>query len=297
VRLDYRIRRQSDHASPEFRHHHSPEILELADWLHQFGVTHLAMESTGVYWRPIYELLEGQFTILVVNAQHVHSLPGRKTDVGDAQWLGDLLRHGLLKPSFVPPRPQRELRELVRHRRNLVQRRSQVINELQQTLELANIKLSSVVSDITGVSATEMLEKLLAGQADPELLAELARGRLRKKKEMLTKALTGRVRDHHRIILAQQLAEIGSLEEDVQAISNEIARRTAEHQELISRLDEIPGINRRVAEIILAEMGTHPEVFGNDPKRAMAWAGVCPGNNESGGKRRVSPGAFEATAT
>jgi transposase len=264
----------------------TPDLQELVRWLQGLSVSHIAMESTGVYWRPVYEILEEAFSIIVVNAQHVHALPGRKTDMADAEWLGDLLRHGLLKPSYVPPRWQRELRELVRFRRNLVQRRAQVANELQKTLELANIKLASVVSDITGVSATEMLQHMVAGTGNPESLSELGRGALRKKKEALARALTGRLREHHRVILTQQLAEISSLEEDIRAISDEIQKRTQEHQALIERLDEIPGVNRRVAEVVIAEMGVNPKVFDDNPKRAMAWAGVCPGNHESGGKRR-----------
>lgn len=263
----------------------TPELQELAQWLHTLGVTHVAMESTGVYWRPIYEVLEDGFTLVVVNAAHAHVLPGRKTDTGDAEWLGDLLRHGLLKASYVPPRWQRELRELVRYRRNLSQRRTQIVNELHKTLELANLKLASVVSDITGTSATAMLQQLVAGQCDPKLLSELSQGSLRKKKEALCRALTGRVRDHHRFMISQHLAEINGIEEDIRIISEEIERRTVEHQALIDRLDAIPGINRRVAEIIIAEMGTNPAVFGNNAERAMAWAGVCPGNNETGGKR------------
>ena len=272
-------------------HHQSfgattPDLLRLSDWLQAHQVTHVAMESTGVYWRPVYEVLEEQLTLLVANAEHVKKVPGRKTDVGDAQWLGDLLRHGLIRPSYVPPRPQRQLRELLRHRRSLVQRRAQVVNELQKTLELANIKLAGVATDITGVSATEMLQGLLAGQSDPALLAELARGKLRQKKEQLTKALTGRLREHHRLMLTQQLGEIHALEEDIELISAEIARRLAQQQEIIDRLDDIPGVNRRVAETIIVEMGTDPKVFGGDVKRAMAWSGVCPGNYESAGKRK-----------
>src|SRR5215213_1175749 len=242
----------------------TPDLLSLQDWLHSFEVSHVAMESTGVYWRPVYEVLEESFTLLVVNAEHVRKVPGRKTDVSDAQWLGDLLRHGLLKASYVPPRPQRELRELLRHRRNLGQRRAQVVNEVQKVLELANIKLASVASDVTGASATDMLQALLRGQCEPSELAELARGRLRKKKEQLVKALTGKVRDHHRIVLSQQLAEIQALEEDMDVLSGEISRRLSHEEELINRLDEIPGVNRRVAETIIIEMGTDPKIFAGD---------------------------------
>ncbi len=271
----------------------TPELMELAQWLAGLKVSQLARESTGVYWRPVYEVLEKGLRVMVINAQHVQALPGRKTDVGDAEWLGDLLRHGLLKSSYVPSRWQRELRELVRHRRNRVQRRAQVVNELQRLLDLANIKLAGVVSDITGVSATEMLDHLVAGDTDPVALSQLGRGSLRKKQAALAQALTGRLRDHHRLILDQQLAEISGLEEDILTLSQEIERRTGTHSELIERLDKVPGINRRVAEVIVAEMGVDTKVFGDDPARAMAWAGVCPGNHETGGKRRpvkVRPG-------
>jgi transposase len=180
----------------------TPDILSLGDWLRERQVTHVAMESTGVYWKPIYHLLEGNFELLVVNAHHVKALPGRKTDVKDAEWICDLLRHGLLRGSFIPPRPQRQLRELTRHRANLVGRRAQVVNELQKCLEGTNIKLASVVTDITGVSATEMLQGLLNGQTDPASLAALARGPMKSKKPLLEKALQGKVEAHHKLILS-----------------------------------------------------------------------------------------------
>lgn len=262
----------------------TPEILALSDWLKNWGVTHVAMESTGVYWRPIYQLLEGQFELLVANAQHIHRMPGRKTDVTDAEWVADLLRHGLISPSFVPPQTQRDLRELTRHRSNTTARRAQCINELHRTLEGTNIKLSSVATDITGVSATDMLQHLVAGQTDPEVLAQLARGVLRKKIPELRRALQGVVRPHQQLILSHLLADIEMFDEQVRALDAEIAQRLVSDQELIERLDEIPGVNRKVAEVIVAELGTDMARFGS-ASRAAAWSGMCPGNRESGGRR------------
>jgi transposase len=260
------------------------DLLALSDWLKSQGVSHAAMESTGVYWRPIYQLLEGQFTLLVANAQHIKRMPGRKTDVTDAEWLADLLRHGLIAPSFVPAPPQRELRELTRHRSNVTGRRAQCVNEVHRTLEGTNLKLSSVATDITGVSATLMLEALLAGQTDPDTLAELARGTLRKKIPQLRQALQGVVRPHQQLILSQLLADIKACDEAIEALNAEIAQRLEKEQELIERLDEISGVNRKVAEVVVAELGTDMKRFGRAP-RAAAWSGLCPSNRESGGRR------------
>lgn len=262
----------------------TPDILALSDWLKSHQITHAAMESTGVYWRPIYQLLEGQFTLLVANAQHIKRMPGRKTDVTDAEWLADLLRHGLIAPSFVPAQPQRELRELTRHRSNVASRRAQCINEVHRTLEGTNIKLSSVATDITGVSATDMLQQLLAGQTDPNVLAELARGLLRKKIPQLQKALQGTVRAHQQLILSQLLADIAACDEQIQALNDEIAGRLQTAQEVLERLDEIPGVNRKVAEVVVAELGTDMKRFGS-ASRAAAWSGMCPANRQSGGRR------------
>jgi transposase len=270
------------------------DLLALSDWLRSHGVTHAAMESTGVYWRPIYQLLEGQFTLLVANAQHIHRMPGRKTDVTDAEWLADLLRHGLIAPSFVPAQPQRELRELTRHRSNVAQRRAQCVNELHRTLEGTNIKLGSVATDLTGVSATAMLQQLAAGVNDPELLAELARGGLRKKIPQLRKALQGTVRTHQQLILSQLLADIECCDEQVTVLNGEIASRLQAEQELIERLDEIPGVNRKVAEVVVAELGTDMKRFGS-ASRAAAWSGMCPGNRESGGRRYRARSRFGNT--
>lgn len=268
------------------------DLLALGDWLKAHGVTHAAMESTGSYWKPIYNLLEGQVELLVVNAQHIKAVPGRKTDVKDAEWIADLLRHGLLRGSFIPPKPQRELRELVRHRANLVGRRAQCVNELHRTLESTNIKLGNVVSDLTGVSATEMLQAMVAGQTDPAVLAEMARGKLKEKKEVLQKALVGKVEAHHRLIVSQLLVDIGSYDEQVEEVGQMIGKRLADQQELLDRLDEIPGVNQRVAQVIAAEVGTTVERFPT-ARHLVSWAGICPGNNQSGGKRRnghIKPG-------
>lgn len=263
------------------------EILTLADWLQEHGVSTVAMESTGVYWIPIYNLLEDRVELLVANAQHMKAVPGRKTDVSDAEWIAQLHRHGLLRGSFVPPKPQRQLREWVRHRTHVVERRNQSINELQKVLETANIKLASVVSEITGVSAMEMLAGLLAGEHSPEVLAELARGRLRDKKPQLAAALTGRLEAHHRFILSQLLAHISFCEEQIRELDEQIARQMRAYEEVLARLDEIPGVNRRIAQVLVAELGTDMSRFG-DAAHVVSWAGMCPGNHQSGGKRRCS---------
>ena len=265
----------------------SDDLLALGDWLQSLGVKEVAMESTGVYWKPVYQLLEDRFALWLVNAQHVKGVPGRKTDVSDAQWLGDLLRHGLLRRSFVPPRAQRELRELTRHRSSLVGKRAQAANELQKVLEGTNLKLGSVVSHITGVSAVAILEALLDGQRDPEALAELAKGRLRTKRAELQRALRGEMQPHHKLIVAQLLADLSFLEEQIAELSEEIGRRVAAHQQELARLDGIPGINQRIGEIILAEVGPDMSPFPS-AAHLCSWAGVCPGNDQSGGRSRSS---------
>jgi transposase len=283
------VNRQDGQVQPEKRTFGTTtgEILAMAEWLKSLEVTSVAMESTGVYWIPVYNLLEGSFELLVVNAQHMKAVPGRKTDLSDAEWIAQLHRYGLLKGSFIPPKPQRQLRELVRHRTNVVERRTQSVNELQKVLETANIKLASVVSEITGVSATEMIEGLLKGKLGPAALAELARGRLRDKKPQLVKALEGQLAPHHRFILSQLLADIQFCEEQMAELDVEIRIQMKEHEELIQRLDEIPGVNRRVAEVLIAELGTDMSRFG-DASHAVSWAGMCPGNNQSGSKRRTA---------
>jgi len=263
----------------------TPDILALADWLRGLGVKEVAMESTGVYWRPIYQLLEESFQLLVVNAAQVKRMPGRKTDVTDAEWLAELLQHGLLAASFVPPQAQRELRELTRHRTNLVEKRTQAVNELHRTLEGTNLKLSSVATDITGLSAMRMLEALLQGEmTDPNLLAELAVGRLRRKIPQLQKALQGRIREHQRLILSQLLVDIELFDEQVEQVSGMIEQRLTEQTQLLARLDAIPGVSRRTVEVVLAELGADMKRFPN-ARHAAAWAGMCPSNKESGGRR------------
>ncbi len=262
----------------------TPDLLAMSDWLASLGCTHVAMESTGVYWKPVYNLLEGCFALLVVNAQHIKAVPGRKTDVKDAEWIADLLRHGLLRGSFIPPAPQRELRELTRFRAALVQERATAVNRLQKVLEEANIKLASVVTNVVGVSARMMLEGLLAGQTDTTLLAELARGRLREKRAELAKALEGRMRPHHRLLVTESLAHLDYLEETIKRLSAEVEARLRPFQAEIERLDTIPGVNRRIAEVVLAEVGEDMSRFP-DAKHLCSWAGVCPGNSESAGKR------------
>jgi transposase len=261
------------------------DLLALADWLQAVGCTHVAMESTGVFWKPVYNLLEGQFTLLLVNAQHIKAVPGRKTDVKDCEWLADLLRHGLLKPSFVPDRAQRELRELTRYRTTLVGERSAEINRLQKTLEGANIKLAAVASSIVGKSAREMLDALVAGASDPAALAQLARGRLREKLPQLEQALQGQFAAHQRFLVAQQLAHLDYLDEAIERLSTEIAERLHPFEVTLTQLQTIPGVGRRAAEIIVAEMGTDISRFPSAGHLA-AWAGMAPGNNESAGKRR-----------
>jgi len=263
------------------------DLLALGDWLASLGVQQVAMESTGVYWRPVYQLLEERFALWLVNAQHVKAVPGRKTDANDAQWLGDLLRHGLVRRSFVPPLPQRELRELTRHRTSLVGKRTQAANELQKVLEGTNLKLASVVSHVTGVSARAILDALLAGQGDPAVLAELAQGRLRRKRAELQRALQGTLRSHHRLLVAQLLAELDFLEEQITEVSAEIAQRLLPQQATLARLDDIPGVNQRIGEIVLAEVGEDMSRFPSAP-HLIAWAGVCPGNDQSGGRQRSS---------
>jgi transposase len=261
------------------------DLLELSDWLAAAGCTHVAMESTGVYWKPIYNLLEGAFTPLLVNARHIKSVPGRKTDVKDCEWIADLLRHGLLRGSFVPERPQRELRELNRYRTTLVRERSAEVGRLQKTLEGANIKLASVATDIMGKSARQMLKALIDGSTDTSAMAQLARGKLRAKIPQLERALQGCSGAHQRFLIAQQLAHIDFLEETIEQLSAEIAERMGPFGEAIERLETIPGVGRRTAEAILAEIGADMSRFPTY-RHLASWAGMCPGNNESGGKRR-----------
>jgi transposase len=261
------------------------DLLELLDWLQQAGCTHVAMESTGVYWKPIYNILEGHLEVVVVNAQHLKGVPGRKTDVKDSEWLAECFQLGLLKASFIPPAPVRELRDLTRYRTSLIRERARTANRLQKVLEDANIKLAGVATDIQGVSAWAMLEAIVAGTTDPEALADLAKGLLRKKREQLVAALSGRVKPHHRFLIAEHLSQIEYLEESIQRISAEVGERLRPFELAVKRLDSIPGISRQTAEVLLAEMGWDMSRFPT-AKNLASWAGMCPGNNESAGKRR-----------
>ncbi len=259
-------------------------LLALADWLQEAGCTHVALESPGVYWRPVYNLLEGQFELLVVNAQHIKAVLGRKAGVKDAAWIAELLRYGLLRGSFIPSKPQRELRELTRYRSTLVPDHARALNRLQAVLEDANLKLASVVTDIYGASTRAMLAAILAGQRDGEALAELARGHLRAKRDQLREALAGRVTAHHSFLLTEHLSTLEYLDEAIARLSAAIDQRLTAEQAAITLLDTIPGVGQRAAEILIAEIGTDMSRFPS-AKHLASWAGRCPGNHESGGKR------------
>lgn len=258
------------------------------DLLLSLQVTHVAMESTGVYWKPIYNVLEGHFTLFVVNAQHIKLVPGRKTDVKDAEWIATLLRHGLLHPSFVPSHEQRILRDLTRYRTSIIQERARTIQRLQKILEDANLKLSSVVSDLTGVSALAILHALLDGVTDPNLLAQLARGRLRAKRDLLAQALAGTLQPHHCFLVTEQLALIDALDESIAHLNTQIAEQLHPFEDLCTLLCTIPGIGRRLAEILLAELGPDMSHFPS-ARHLASWAGMCPGNRQSGSKRFKCP--------
>jgi transposase len=276
------------------------DILAMADWFASLGVTHVAMESTGVFWKPIYNLLEGRFEVWLCNAHHIKQVPGRKTDVKDCQWIAQLLQLGLLRPSFVPPRPLRDLRDLTRHRAQLTDEKTRTANRIQKVLEDTNIKLSSVASDILGVSGRAMLQVIIAGDAlpPPEVLADLARGRLRKKLRELREALRGKVTDHHRFMLRQLWDQLTFVEKQIagltarigEVMENEDATRKEgdpgiPFADAVALLCQIPGVSTLTADNILAEIGTDMTRFPT-AKHLASWAGICPGNNESAGKRK-----------
>lgn len=262
------------------------ELLSLSDWLHECRVTQVAMESTGVYWKPIYNLLEGdEFELWLVNARDFRAVPGRKTDIQDAQWLGDLLRHGLLRRSFVPAKAQRELRELVHYRRSLIEERSREFNRLEKVLEGANVKLGAVASKLTGKSVRLMLEAMVAGESDPEKLAALAQGRLRQKHTELVQALHGILGGHQRFMLKEQLGHLTELDERITRLNAEVEERLRPFAQELERLQTIPGVGPTIAQELAAEMGLDMSRFASS-QQLTAWAKLAPGNNESAGKRK-----------
>jgi transposase len=261
------------------------DLEQLRGWLVERGVTHAAIESTGVYWKPVFNLLEGHLTVVLANAHHVKAVPGRKTDVRDSEWLLDLLQHGLIRGSFIPDAPIRALRDLTRHRTSLIEDRTRALNRIQKVLEDANLKLAAVASEILGASGRAMLEALIAGQTDPEALAELARGALRRKRPALVEALRGRVQEHHRLLLRTLLGQVDHLTGAIDALSAEIRRRLEPYAAAVGLLCSIAGVQRRVAEVVLAEIGTDMGRFA-DARHLCSWAAICPGNHQSAGKRR-----------
>jgi transposase len=261
------------------------DLLALADWLRTCGVTHVAMESTGVYWKPVWHILEGQFELLLVNAQHVKAIPGKKTDRRDSEWLAELLQHGLLKSSFVPPEPIRELRDLTRYRVTLCQECNRIANRIQKVLEDANLKLASVATDPLGASGRSMLKAIIGGEQDVTKLADMARGRLRQKLPMLQAALEGQVSQHHRFLLQELLDHLGFVEGKISRLEGEIATRLRPFEDMVRRLCTIPGVDRVSAWGIISEIGLDMNQFP-DARHLASWAGLCPGNWESAGKRR-----------
>jgi transposase len=261
------------------------DLLELAAWLRVCGVTQVALESTGVYWKPEWNLLEGQFEVLLVNAQHIKAVPGRKTDQKDSEWIADLLQHGLLRASFVPPTPTRELRDLTRYRASLAQEINRIAKRVQKVLEDANIKLASVATDTLGASGRLMLEAMGKGEPDSQRLAEMAQGKLRNKIAELERALEGRVSSHHRFLLRELLDHFYFVESKMRRIEQEVEERLRPFQSAVIRLCTIPGVDRVTAWGLLAEIGLNMEQFPDAPHLA-SWAGLCPGSHESAGKRK-----------
>lgn len=265
----------------------------LCDWLTEHGCTHVAMESTGVYWKPVWHVLEGSFSLVLAHAAAVRNVPGRKTDVNDAMWIADLLAHGLIRASFVPPTPVQELRDLTRTRKQLVREIAQHTQRLQKTLEDANIKLTGVISDVLGRSGRALVEALIAGETDPERLVELTQGRLKASRGQLVEALRGRVRPHHRFLLKLHLQQIDALRAAVQEIEERVGESTEPYRAAVDLLDTIPGVNPTAAHVILGEIGLDMTRFPS-AAHLISWAGLCPRNDESAGKqrsRRVRKGA------
>ena len=263
------------------------DLRALHAWLRELGVTHVGMESTGIYWVPVLRALEGDFELIVGNAQHIKNVPGRKTDVKDSEWLAHLTRCGLIRPSFVPPLPIRELRELTRYRRSLVNDQARERNRIQKLLETASIKLASVASDVFGLSGRAMLRALADGETDPKRLAELAKSTLRKKIPALVEAFEGNFEPHHRYLLKFELERLEEIERAITTLDAHIQTKLAPYEDKIALLVQIPGFNRIVAASFIAETGGDMSVFPSAGHLA-AWTGVSPGNNETGGKKRPS---------
>jgi transposase len=263
------------------------DLRALAHWLAEQQVTHVAMESTGVYWKPVWNILEGKFTLILANAQHVKNVPGRKTDTKDSEWLAELLQYGLLRSSFVPPQRIRDLRDLTRTRASLAQESSRIASRIQKVLEDANLKLASVASDVLGKSGQAILVAVIAGQDDAEQLADLARGLLRAKIPQLQSALEGLTRDHHRFLLERLLTQWRFVESETELLDQrleQIAQAEPPLAEAVARWDTVPGVDRIAAWGLVAEMGIDMDQFPS-AQQAASWAGICPGNHESGGKR------------
>jgi transposase len=261
------------------------ELLALADWLESQGVRQVAMESTGVYWKPVFNLLEGRFEVMLVNARHIKKVPGRKTDVKDSEWIAQLLQYGLLSASFIPEPPIRELRDLTRQRTQMVRDKAAVANRIQKVLEDANIKLGSVASDVLGVSGRAMIRAIIDGREEPAELAELARRRLRGKIPELTQALQGRVTDHHRFLLRALMEQIESLEGWIARFDAQIAEAMVPFAAASGIVRGVPGLGEKATEVVVAELGPDMAPFPT-PGHLSSWAGLCPGNDQSAGKRR-----------
>jgi len=262
----------------------TPELLALSDWLATHGCTHVAMESTGVYWKPVWLVLDGHFELVLANAMHIRNIPGRKSDVNDATWIADLLAHGLIRSSFVPPEPIQELRDLTRTRKQLVREIAQHTLRIQKTLETANIKLTAVLADITGVSGRAILQALVAGERDPERLATLANERVKASRADLVAALHGRVTGHHRFMLHLHLTQIAALEAAVREVEARLGDALAPFRAALDRLITMPGVSETVARVIVAEIGFNMTRFPT-AGHLVSWAGLCPRLHESAGKR------------
>jgi len=262
----------------------TPELLALSDWLATHGCTHVAMESTGVYWKPVWHVLDGHFELVLANAMHIRNIPGRKSDVNDATWIADLLAHGLIRSSFVPPEPIQELRDLTRTRKQLVREIAQHTLRIQKTLETANIKLTAVLADITGVSGRAILQALVAGERDPERLATLANERVKASRADLVAALHGRVTGHHRFMLHLHLTQIAALEAAVREVEARLGDALAPFRAALDRLITMPGVSETVARVIVAEIGFNMTRFPT-AGHLVSWAGLCPRLHESAGKR------------